>query len=281
LVPRIFSIGRIALTLALIGAFSSTARGQATLRVIGTDSLPVPLAWVTVQGGSGNVTDERGRIRLGGGKRKTLTVEVRRIGYQPWFGKLDVPDTAAVLTVMITRISQSLAAVTVTDTSGVHAAPNLRGFYDRWFMRQKGSLSATFIGPEEIDKRHPSRTTDMLNGVLGVSLKVIQPQGILIAENASGTCFMTIMLDGQVVCPPRGCHTSEITSQNAMQLGPPPAPTSASPTVDQATVDLNQVIDVNTIAAIEVYARGGNMPISLQPSDNACGVLAFWTGSRR
>jgi hypothetical protein len=283
LMPRIFSIGRIALTLALVGAFSPTARGQATiLRVIGSDSLPVPLAYVTVQGGLGSITNERGQLSLGAGKHKTLTVEVRRIGYQPWFGKLEVQDTATVLTVVLQRLTQSLAAVTVTDTGGVRAAPNLRGFYDRWYMRQKGALSATFIGPEEIEMRHPSRVSDLLSGVLGISIKRT-PGGSMVATNASGTCFMAIMVDGHTVCPPVGCHTTGVTSANAMQLGPQsmPGPGEPDPTAEQYTVDLNQAINPDALAAIEVYARGANMPISLQAADNACGVLAFWSGARR
>jgi hypothetical protein len=34
-------------------------------------------------------------------------------------------------------------------------------------------------------------------------------------------------------------------------------------------------------AGIEVYVRGGNMPISMQFQDTLCGVIAFWTGSRQ
>jgi len=37
---------------------------------------------------------------------------------------------------------------------------------------------------------------------------------------------------------------------------------------------------VNDVMAIEVYERGGNMPISLQVNDTKCGVIALWTGSR-
>jgi hypothetical protein len=35
------------------------------------------------------------------------------------------------------------------------------------------------------------------------------------------------------------------------------------------------------VMGIEVYARGGNMPISLQVKDPRCGVIAFWTGGRK
>jgi hypothetical protein len=50
---------------------------------------------------------------------------------------------------------------------------------------------------------------------------------------------------------------------------------------DTRVVDLNKYIDATDVAAIEVYVRGGNMPISLQADDNACGVIAIWTGARK
>jgi hypothetical protein len=46
-------------------------------------------------------------------------------------------------------------------------------------------------------------------------------------------------------------------------------------------VDLNQYVNAEDIVAIEVYARGANMPASLQVLDAACGVIAIWTGARR
>jgi len=46
-------------------------------------------------------------------------------------------------------------------------------------------------------------------------------------------------------------------------------------------VNVNEYVDPSDVAAIEIYARGGNMPISLQTNDSACGVIAIWTGSRR
>jgi hypothetical protein len=44
---------------------------------------------------------------------------------------------------------------------------------------------------------------------------------------------------------------------------------------------IDDILDANDVAAIEVYNRGANMPISLQANDNACGVIALWTGSRQ
>lgn len=167
---RICGLRILVFTLALGVILPASVLAQTTvLKVIGSDSVPVPFAWVSVEGGTANITDEKGTVSLGAIRHGTLTVEVRRIGYQPWFGKLEFPDTATTLTVTLPCLAQQLAGVTVTGEA-VKTQLELTGFYDRWFMRQKGTLSATFIGPEEIEKRHPSNTSDMLYGLNGVTM---------------------------------------------------------------------------------------------------------------
>ena len=239
------------------------------LKVIGSDTVPVPFAWVSVEGGTASITDEKGTVSLGATRHRTLTVEVRRIGYQPWFGKLEFPDTATTLAVMLPRIAQQLAGVTVTGQA-VKTQLELVGFYDRWMQRQKGTLSATFIGPEELEKRHPSRTSDMLYGLNGVTM-VHADNGAVCAKGNGGSCFMTVLVDGNVLrpSPPMICPGSATAHIGRVPTAGPGGP------------DINQYIDANEVAAIEIYARGGNMPISLQAADNACGVMAIWTGNRK
>jgi hypothetical protein len=266
----------VALATALVAALPAAALGQLRkLRVVSSDTVPIPYAYVTVEGGYGQITDEKGEVVLGAGKQQTLVVRIQRIGYQPWFGKVDATDTASVLTVPLMRIAQSLSTVRVTGTAEVQSL-KLTGFYDRWLMRQRGSLSATFIGPEEIEKRHVSRTSDLLQGVLGVSL-VHTDRGSIVAKGIGGTCDMAVLLDGQRLCPSVGCNSS---TNNAPSIGARPNRIVGS-TIDDNVVNINQYVNQNDIAAIEVYARGGNMPVSLQAVDNACGVIAIWTGSKK
>jgi hypothetical protein len=94
---------------ALAAFLPSSALGQVRkVRVVSTDNEPIVYAYVTVEGGTGQITDDRGEVSLGAGKKRTLTVDVRRIGYTPWHGKLDLPDTAAVLAVALSPIAQTL-----------------------------------------------------------------------------------------------------------------------------------------------------------------------------
>jgi hypothetical protein len=267
---RLFAMSAPVAVLALGVLSPLSAIAQATvLKVIGSDSVPVPFAWVSVEGGAANITDEQGQVSLGAARRKTMAVEVRRIGYQPWLGKLDLPDSAAVLTVTLPRLTQTLASV-VVSTAAAKRRLQLTGFYDRWLMRQKGALTAIFIGPEEIEKRHPTHTSDLLFGVNGVSM-MSGSDGAMCARGSGGSCFMTVLVDGSVL---RNTTLScTLPSNSPLGRG---AMAKASP-----GPDINQYIDAANVAAIEVYARGATMPASLQAADNSCGVIAIWTGSRR
>jgi hypothetical protein len=255
-----------------------------TLRVVSTDSVPIVFAFVSVDGGTGQISDEKGEIKLGAGKRKTVTVNARRIGFEPFFGKIELPDTAAVIKVVLPRLTQQLGAVQVMGRAQVSFA--LQPFYDRWLMRQKGLLSATFIGPEELEFRHPAKIADMLSGLNGISFRETKDNE-RVAFGYNGQCQMAILVDGIRQCPGNGCKCSTC-GQNIPQLpqrgeGGPIWLRGAADTLrlsDMNSVPIDRILDANDVAAIEVYTRGGNMPVSLQVSDPGCGVIAFWTGSR-
>jgi hypothetical protein len=252
--------------IALVASAASPLGAQSRkLRVESTEGEPIVYAIVTLEGATGQITDEKGELSIGAGRSKTMSVDVRRIGYAPWFGKIDCPDTAATLRVSMTRISQSLAEVRVTEKA--KAPIYLQPFYDRWMMRQKGLLSATFIGPEEIEFRHPGQITQMLNGLNGVELKH-GPGGWLAAYTGNFTCPMAIVIDGIQKCPPGGCTGGNAGVTFGKRALPPP-------------IWIDDLVDAASVAGIEVYTRGGNMPVSLQVNDTACGVIAIWTGSRK
>ena len=227
------------------------------IRVVSSDGQPIPYANVSVEGGLTQITDEKGDVSLGAGKHQTLTLDIRRIGFKPWFGKLELPDTAAVLTITLPNLAQNLSTVTVSGTQ-IKSPLELAGFYDRWLMRQKGVLSAVFIGPEELEFRHPDKITNVLYGLNGVQVK----QACVSAASRNcvrglvavtdGGCPMAVVIDGQQQFAPKGTN-----------------------------VDINMLLDASDVAAIEVYARAGNMPVNFQFMDTKCGVVAFWTGSRR
>ena len=248
----------------MFGAMVPTILGAQArvIRVVSSDGQPIAFANVIVEGGETRIADANGEVSLGAGKRQTFTVNVRRIGFTPWFGKIELPDTAAVLLVSLPRLAQNLSTVTVSGRSEIKSHLVLTGFYDRWLMRQKGVLSAVFISPEELEFRHPDRITGMLRGLNGVNLTkaCVEPpdargnclQGLVPFSTMYRMCRMAIVIDGMQQYPPKG-----------------------------ANVNIDMLLSASDVAAIEVYARGGNMPVNFQFQDTGCGVIAFWTGSRK
>jgi hypothetical protein len=265
----LFTTRRMPSLVAALLALAAPAivQGQTrVIKVVSTDGKPIPYANVSVEGGITQVTDENGDVPLGAGKRQTFTVRVRRIGFTPWFGKVELPDTAATVAITLPSLVQKLSTVTVSGTANVKPALALTGFYDRWLMRQKGVLSAVFISPEELEFRHPDKITAMLYGLNGV--RVAQACVSPPTQSRSGSrpsCLMGLVAFNVGGCP----MTVVIDGMQQRPIG------------KGANVAIDDLLDAFSVAGIEVYNRGGNVPISAQYHDIGCGLLMFWTGSRR
>jgi hypothetical protein len=256
----------IKLALGFLAAASPATVLQAqerVVRVVSADSQPIAYAFVQANGGHAQLTDENGRVSMGSGKKQTMTIEVRRIGFTPFYGKIDFPDTAITIAVVLPTIVQQLSSVKVTANKS-KSALELSGFYRRWLDGQKGVTSAVFIGPEEIDKRNTSRVSALLGGVNGITMARTS-NGNNVVTSSGGSCAMAIVIDGRQVCPTIGCHRDD---------------GSHSGLTDANAVLIDQVIDIGSVAGIEVYKRGGNMQSDFHV-DGECGAVAFWTGSRK
>lgn len=250
--------------LALGSLAAGTARGQdRVLLVVGPDSQPIAYAFVQANGGHAQLTDEAGRVHMGAGKKQTLTIEVRRIGYSPFYGKLDFPDTAVTIRVVLPKLAQQLSSMKVTSRKSASSL-ELSGFYRRWLDAQKGVTSAVFIGPEEIEKRNAGRVSILLTGVSGVTV-TRTTNGNSVVTSGSGTCPMAVVVDGRQVCPNGGCLQNDATKTGI---------------TEETAVLIDQVVDISSVAGVEVYKRGGNMPGDFHVEGD-CGAVAIWTGSRK
>jgi hypothetical protein len=257
---------------------------QRTIRVTGDDGQPVAYANVTLTGERPRITNEKGEVELGAAARGTLTVDVRRLGYEPWYGDLAFGDTATVGRVTLRRIARRMFTVTVTDSSGGVPA-YLRGFYERMLARQRGIGSGIYMTPEEVDKRAVNVATALLQGVNGVTLHRTA-SGKIIAMNSDGTCQMTVLIDGRRVCPVGGCdigassNSSASSGSSGASRGRSRNLSISQPKDDQYVL-LDVVLNPNEVAAVEVYPRGATIPPSLPTVDASCGLIAFWTGGRK
>ena len=249
---------------AVLSVAAAALRAQdRVLQVVTADSEPVTYAFVQANGGHAQLTDETGRVSLGRGKKQMFDVEVRRIGFTPYFGKIELPDTAVTIRIVLSRLAQQLNALQVTSKKS-KTSLELSGFYQRWLEMQKGATSAIFIGPEEIEKRNASRVSALLGGVNGINLTRTSNGHMVVTTGGGGSCPAAVIVDGRQVCPTGGCNFLDYSRGFT----------------DQNVVLIDEVIDINSVAGVEVYKRGGNMPSAFHV-DGECGAVALWTGSRK
>ncbi len=284
---------RALLCAALVAGGSLVPRSDAlaqqrTIRVIGDDGQPVAYANVTLAGERPRITNEKGEVDVTGVARGDVTaVDVRRLGFEAWYGNVALGDTVTMAQVTLRRIARRMFTVTITDSSN-RVPAFLRGFYERMLARQRGIGSGVYFPPEEVDKRAMNMTTALLQGLNGVSLRRT-PGGKTVAMNAEGTCQMSVLVDGHRICPAGGCDVGAPSNSS-----PPPSgsgsgsrrsrnPSSAvsAQSKDDQYVLIDQLLNPNEVAAVEVYARGATIPSSLPTVDASCGLVAFWTGGRK
>jgi hypothetical protein len=151
------------------------------------------------------------------------------------------------------------AVVPALAAAVVQAEAHIRSlelrFYQRMRERVKGSGSGIFITAEEIDQRNPTRTTQMLEGVPSVKLRLMQ----VFREGRKGWAPV-----GQ-----NGCGINVyVDGVRLARLG-----------VYDYAADLDDVVNPRSVAGIEVYSRGGQAPAEYQAFNGSCGVILIWTKS--
>jgi len=124
--------------------------------------------------------------------------------------------------------------------------------------REKGINAGQFITAEEIGRRNPFRTTQLLEGRSGIKVVRASSQGV--CTNASSPmcwapaglngCYMTVYFDN-----------IRLTS-----LVNPNQPTF-----------VDDVVQPSHIAGIEIYTTAGKVPPEYQSLSGTCGVVLIWS----
>lgn len=217
-----------------------------------TDSLLRPLnsADVTVVGtGARVVTGENGRFRMLQVPPGQYLLIVRRIGYAPTSGMIEVPvrDTLR-LSYTLDRSVSTLDTVRVRTT---RVTMRMREFDHR---RQLGI--GQFITQEEIERRGSLATHDFLRYMRGVEVSQVttdlwagtqvysRREGAGFSQGVGARCAMQVLLDGIIL--PQNFN---------LDLLPPP----------------------KQIAGIEVYSGAATVPPQFGGPDRRCGLVAVWT----
>lgn len=234
-------------------------------RVTTAEGDPIAYANVQLNGGRRCVADDSGRFSLPVTSSARTSHLFRRIGFEPTEIRFpEMPDTAI-------RVHMVAVARTLPGQVIVGRAPyprlELGGFYQRMTEVQNGARVGWFVTPEELELRKPQNVTDAVRRFLNIRLSPIDDgkvdafgmthsDGVPLArkfriEDSDG-CPMTVFLDRQRIQP-------SIVGLRA---------------VDE---EINTIVQVHSVAGIEVYPRVTGAPPGYVAMGGTCGVVLIWT----
>jgi hypothetical protein len=266
------SYSLLALTLSLSASLAlapvavSAQEGRETvIRVTDVQGQAIPYALVQIERGASRVSDDSGRAVFKMTPPDSIRLQVRRMGFNPYIGwAKPIAGTSEFLADLI-PLPRALNAVTVEGRRDTPLAR--RGFYDRMERAERSAVAARFITPEELDMRNPLRVTQMLSGDRYVRVQPSANQKQILMSSRNPNCAMSILIDGARVTG---------TLEEAIGFGNRPQMAMLQ--------SIDEVIGIQSVAAIEIYASSMQAPIELQRAvgnSQSCGIVALWTGSRR
>ncbi len=153
---------------------------------------PIPDAEVTVltpvSAARSTATDDRGRFNLGEFTAGSLSIRVRRLGYEQRAVEVQIGagGQPTSVEIVLTIIPAELANVLVTGAPG-----RLNEFFHR---RQTRAAFGRFMDQEEIRKKGARNASDLFRTVPGVSVKTNPSGGNAIRIR---NCQPMVLIDGQ------------------------------------------------------------------------------------
>lgn len=187
----------IAIALACVSVSAAAQEGNLGLggiRGIVRDSqgLAIIGAQVSIRGSQLLAeTDDSGRFELAKVRPGMLSLRFRRLGFQPdTVDLLVLAGKTVPLEVTLSRLMVSLSPVVITG----HA--NLTGWREGFYHRRNAGFGHFFTAAD-IDKRNPSRMSDMFQMI--PSVRIVPSRGIIrnqIRFNRAGGCAPLTILDG-------------------------------------------------------------------------------------
>lgn len=251
--------------LATLPALAGAQDNRVTVLVTDVQRNPIPFAFVQIENGASRVADDSGRAVFNMKVPDSLRLQVRRMGFNPFIGWSKRPAGENFFLADLIPLPRSLDPVTI---AGRRDTPLARtGFYDRLERAQKGAVSARFITPEELDFRNPMRISQVLFGDRMIRMQNHNGRAILMSTR-NQMCAMDLLLDGQRLLG---------TYEEGIGMGPNRPSFSMLQSIDD-------VLPGHSVAAIEIYGSVAQAPVELQRAvgnSAGCGIVAFWTGSRK
>ena len=188
-------------------------------------------------------SDVDGAFRLTGLPAGTQSVEVREIGYSPKRFAVDLtPRHPSTLTATLDEHTTVLKTMEITAKRGSEIAG---------FDQRKKSGLGYYMDRDQIEKSNPISTTDLFRQVPGLTV-AWDGEGYSVQVNRNsngGSCPVAYYIDG-------------------------------SPFLSVGD-DIDQIVQPQDVAAIEVYKSSAETPMQFQGADGGpCGTIVIWTKRR-
>lgn len=276
LTPSAFPVWFLALAAAL-PAPADAQRDSTRILIVGTvvDPLRQPIegAEVWVVGTQPRaMTSSEGGFRLYAPRTREILVQVRRPGYNAQLLKLTDGWTG---TILLQPGSFRLPEVQVTARYAKPVAYAATTKYDDYFRRRRLGFGQ-FVSREEIDRRQPMTTVDILTGRAGIRTS-IQPPGVPGGTSVQfARCHGTpppinVYVDGRRINGP-WAHGTAPTFNQAVQSDNAVANQRA---LSASVGEILQQINPSDIELVEIYRGPGQLPAEFH--DGNCGAIAIWT----
>jgi len=251
---RRFSLIPVLLLLAVSGLHGQTIQGR--LLELGTDE-PIVLGQVFLLSGGGTIldqtfTDEGGGFSVTSSFPGSFFLRAERLGYESRVdGVFDLGEEG-VLTVEFRLRGNPIQLDTIAvEVEGRVPKLTILGFYDRQRMG-----FGTFLGPEELERRPVTRTTDFLRNIPRVRIRerpfsgseIVIQGAASVSLSGGGLCYPKVVIDGMEVS--RGGNE-------------PARP--------------DEFVRPVEITGIEVYRGPSETPLQFGGLSGPCGVILIWT----
>ena len=274
----------IRLTALLLACSASSLAAQADtsrIMIAGTvlDPLRNPIEGAEIRvvgGGPTTLSSPAGTFRIFAPRSKQILVQVRRPGYRAQLLALDGEWSG---TVLLQPGVFELPEVKVTARYAKPAKYAGTAKYDDYFRRRRIGFGQ-FISREDIERRNPFRTIEILQAQPGIRTSIHPPGAAYGSVVAFARCHefppkINVYIDGRKLTPERGGMGTESVFQ---QMRNDNAGDDALANRRRAMASVGEMLDripPGDIELIEIFRGPGELPGEF--NDGNCGAISIWT----
>jgi hypothetical protein len=261
------------LMMACAGSLAAQQGELQTIRgvVVDTAGQPIPGVTLKQKGARDAVTDDSGQFRLAVKKDAKIALDIRRVGLFPGAFMAKQPPDSVITLVMYAR-PQVLPATVVTAQR--KQVLERRGFYER---QRNGAINGYFLTPEDLEKRRPRSVTGAAENIPGVRIDVGTVGTDSPMITGTNGCVMTIYLDGMRLTPDSSNTVRQRARYAIKGRQGIVVPVGQQAISHPQNIQIDQILDIKSVLAIEVYPRVLQAPPEYVPPRNDCGVVLLWT----